>query len=97
MVDAYVLRCIHRRCNYDKDMVLEAQKALTNPSQVQEQSDDVEYYVEQFNRSGMADAVILPYLTAETVHYLSQEHVHKLLDIINQMLSHAPFEVVTIH
>ena len=99
-VDAYVLRCIHRRCNYDKDVVEAAreilQEALDNP-QLAKQDKAVDYYKDLYQRSHMADVVILPYLTSENVHGLTHQHIEELLDVIDSMLVHKPFEVVTVH
>ena len=112
-VDAYVLRNIHRRCNYDREMVLKAYQAMLGevsyrsnaplPMDALADIEDgecpykVKYYVEQFNRSTMADPVIFPYLDAESVQYLSTNHLMKLLSIAKSMLQYEPFEVVTIH
>ena len=100
MVDAYVLRCIHRRCNYDKDVVEVAreilQEALDNP-QLAKQDKAIYYYKDLYQRSHMADVVILPYLTSENVHGLTHQHIEELLDVIDSMLVHKPFEVITIH
>lgn len=109
-VDAYVLRCIHRRCNYDPQVVsyvdqcLEAEligRSLYGQPSAQEvasfMDDQVAYYIEQYNRSGMPDAVILPYLDQANVTCLSQKHLEALAVIVTGMLEYAPFEVVSIH
>ena len=104
MVDAYVLRCMERRCNYDMDEVTNASTILVSEmtarmsgkrSQVTEQN--LHYYVEQYTRSTIADIVILPYITEGNVGQLEDAHIGKLLDIITQMLRHNPFKLVTIH
>ena len=99
-VDAYVLRCIHRRCNYNANAVETAreilQEALDNP-QLAKQDKAIEYYKDLYQRSHMADVVILPHLTEENVHSLSHQHIEELLDVIDSMLVHKPFEVVTVH
>ena len=103
-VDAYVLRCMERRCNYDMDEVTNASAILVSEmtdrmsgkrSQVTEQT--LNYYVDQYNRSTLADIVILPHLTDGNVGALEDAHIAKLLDIITQMLRHKPFKLVTIH
>ena len=103
-VDGYVLRTMERRCNYDMDEVTNAlhvlgeemlQRANGNRSQVTKQS--LDYYLEQYTRSSLADIVILPHLTDENVGALEDAHIAKLLDIITQMLRHKPFKLVTIH
>ena len=103
-VDSYVLRTMERCCNYDMDEVTNAlhvlgeemlQRANGNRSQVTQQS--LDYYLEQYNRSSLADIVILPHLTDANVGALEDAHIAKLLDIITQMLRHNPFKLVTIH
>lgn len=104
MVDAYVLRSMHRRCNYDRAMVEKAAKRLEiemiarqlgSPQTVA--SGKVGYYIEQFERSSVADVVILPYLDQVTVSNLSLDHMQKLMAIVQGMLQYQPFELVTIH
>lgn len=106
MVDAYVLRCMQRRCNYDEDMVLNAQLILLTEQfdraggtkqQALEQGTAFAYYMAQYQRSNLADIVILPYLTYENVKQMSLAHINKLLSIIEDMLKHKPFEVLTVH
>lgn len=106
-VDAYVLRSMHRRCNYNEKMVKEAanlieiellQRNLGVESVALEPlNDTVMYYVEQYNRSTVADVVILPYLDEESVTFLTTPHLQKLAEIIWGMLQYKPFELVTVH
>lgn len=109
-VDAYVLRSIHRRCNYDPQVVGYIDQCLESeligrslygqPSAIDVDSfmdDKVGYYIEQYNRSGMVDAVILPHLDQATVTCLSQQHLEALAELVSSMLKYQPFEVVTIH
>lgn len=100
-VDAYILRCIHRRCNYVADEVLLARAyleyALTVKTNKYVADEAIKYYSELYNRSGMADVVILPHLTKRNVVALSEQHIKDLLAIIETMLVHKPFEVVTVH
>lgn len=105
-VDAYVLRCMYRRCNYNKEMVLNARDIIQieligrQLNQSKEQGvpqGKVKYYLDQYNRSGIADIVILPYLNLENVVWCSLDHLHKLMEIINGMLQYEPFELVCVH
>lgn len=109
-VDAYVLRSMHRRCNYDRDMVLAAanlileeqmqrsMQAVWQPAVLkQAQYQKVAYYVEQYERSGVADVVILPYLDMATIQLLSTQHLEQLHRICTSMLAHPPFALVTVH
>lgn len=107
-VDAYVLRAMHRRCNYNREVVEKAavliEMALIErslgyslkPLSAWDKSKFC-YYVEQYNRSTVADVVIVPYLTAENVTSLETEHLEKLAAIVNGMLQYQPFELVTVH
>lgn len=105
-VDAYVLRCMHRRCNYDREIVEETDRLIeielinrsigTQPARIAV-SEDVIYYCNQYDRSTVADVVILPYLTSEDIGYLSTKHLQELSRIIEGMLTYQPFELVTVH
>ena len=104
--DAYILRCMHRRCNYDAFMVkaasllIEAElinKLLGNVDEMVDLSGKLGYYIEQYERSSMADIVILPYLDSMNVCGLSKEHLQKLAVIVDGMLQYEPFDLITIH
>lgn len=105
-VDAYILRSIHRRCNYDYDVVsfaaelIEAELVKRNLG-IEVPGDEevvmLAYYCDQYRRSGMADIVILPYLTSFDMGYLTTEHLKALATIVNGMLQYKPFEVVGVH
>jgi len=105
-MDAWVLRNMHRRCNYDRDLVDGVFEILNEEMEQRGAGalrddflldDKVRYYREQWGRSTLADPVIFPYLTSESVKGLNDHHVDKLLTIAESMLSHRPFELVTIH
>lgn len=109
-IDAYVLRCIHRRCNYDPEVLGIAMQALFDEQalrqagiteqvpRMQDESCKIDYYVSQYERSGMADVVIFPYLKdGRQTQFLSDEHIDRLVKIGIGMMDYAPFEVITIH
>lgn len=107
-IDAYVLRCIHRRCNYDPVVIEAAREDLLTtkrfyeygglPRQPVDYSSKVGYYIEQWKRSGIVDVVILPHLVyGPGINSLPIEMIDKLLLIIEGMSKYEPFEVVTIH
>lgn len=105
-VDAYILREMHRKCNYDRAMV-EHVNALIECDLIQRSmgvvrdglclDEDVVYYREQYERSTVASAVILPYLDEDTVECLSTDHLKALAVMVEGMLSYQPFELVTVH
>lgn len=106
-VDSYLVRSMHRRCNYDLNTVqtaytlckttLSLRAASAATQTVAEEGTKIAYYVEQYNRSTVADVVILPYINRESVSTLSTTHITKLVSIIETMLAHKPFPLVTIH
>jgi hypothetical protein len=107
-VDGYILRCIHRRCNYDRAQVEYSLSVIDSEINLRAQNmghqsikpaeGKLAYYIEQYNRSGMADIVILSHIKdGYDTMYLSVDHLEKLNTIILSMLVHQPFPVVTIH
>lgn len=103
-IDAYVLRCVHRRCNYDVYIVsplfamLLMERFKSSVANKHEPRDaKVDYYIAQWERSQMVDVVILPYLTKENIWQLPEQLINKLIEVIEQMLEYRPFPVVTIH
>lgn len=110
-VDAYVLRSLIRRCSYDQNIVATARALLFSASQVRNQNGSTPCSIEQctdkrfvsahqrFIASNMVEPGTL-YLIAESfkqLEYLSTDHIERLLILAEQMLSYAPFDVITVH
>lgn len=98
---------MHRRCNYDMDVVLRAYEAILGElalriqgytSQVDGATGKLKYYLDQYERSSMASVVILQWIGDgyETQH-ISTEHLKALASIVEGMLAYQPFELVTVH
>ena len=105
-MDAYVLREMHRRCNYNLEQVQAAYEAIACERVERELNDSdqelnptskVGYYMQQHDRSTMCSAVILPYLNETSVKFLDDDHLDGLMEIVENMLIYKPFELVTIH
>lgn len=106
-VDAYVLRSMHRRCNYNAELVqqcavviqIELMKRLVGGSStVLDTSKHVlAYFIAQYARSTVSDVVILPYLDSEAASMLSTKHLKSLSRTVNDMLKSKPFELLTVH
>ena len=103
-IDAYVLNSMQRRCNYNPAVVKDAngilQMSLGSYAHALVNGDTTEmfdYYLEQYQRSGMVDVCILPHLTLTNVMYLTKEHREKLFRITNDQLQHKPFPIITVH
>jgi hypothetical protein len=106
-VDAYVLRSVHRRCNYDREVVENVGRLieleLGNRAHLQSlempvvSGSKLDYYVNLWTQTQMADVVVLPYITPQNVSQVPHAMLVKLDEIITTMLGHKSFEVVTIH
>lgn len=111
-MDAYVLRSMHRRCNYDRDLAeyiregiqIELMMRAMGETRTIERPEDnapavspAAYYWDQYHRSTLADITILPYLTTEVLQQLTTDHLQGLASIINGMLQYEPFPLVTVH
>ena len=104
-IDAFILRELLRRCNYDDAIVsyanelIEAElleRHMNGWTPVQGDS-DIDYFGEQFVRSGQASVVILPFLNSHSIECLGTTHLKALKRITNEMLQYRPFPVITIH
>ena len=106
-LDAYLLRTLIRRCSYDTFTTRRANQLITDclldrsldhitvPAIMED--DELAYYVDHYNNSGMADITLIDLLTPENVRMLSTAHLTKLNKILNGMLVHKPFPVITVH
>lgn len=103
-VDAYVLREMHRRCNYDAEQIHRTH-ALLHDSICRGRlshgayiwDPKIGYYVDQWERSGLASAVILPHITALNVEFIPWELIAALVEMTGQMIQHRPFPLITVH
>ena len=105
-VDAYVLRSLIRRCNYDPGVVIPAlyaiqgellQRLSTGEPAKQTLCNVFKTYVNRFEACGIADISLIPHLDEHNVNALSTEHLRALSVTLNQMRTHEPFPIVCIH
>ena len=103
-IDAYVMRSLLRRCDYDDRLVMEASSEIQTElmARVVERhgtnlSPQTKYYFDQYQRSGMVDVVILESITSMDIRWLPKDYLVKLNTILDTMLRHKPFQVVTVH
>ena len=96
-IDGYIVRTMHRKCNYDATVVRAAYVAICNAigKPKTKPTGKVKYYIEQYERSSVVDVVILPWI--EDGSALSDKHLEKLKVLCEQMLQHKAFPIVTIH
>ncbi len=86
-IDAYLLRELGRRCNFDMNQLVECKDlilALRSPGKVTD-------------RSKMMSLVEVEYLTVETIEEYSDNQLAQLLEQIDTSLKFGSFEIVTIH
>jgi DNA-dependent RNA polymerase len=105
-MDAYILREMHRRCNYDRDNIvgvalglrMECNRRALVPTALDSTVNPmVAYFIDQYQRSTLASAAILPHLDDASMSALSQEHLEALAIMVDGMLDYQPFELVTVH
>lgn len=100
-VDAYVLRTLVRRSNYNVKQVKKSvrliKEALLSEYVIPE------HYVEEallplhlYIKTGLADVVCIQHIE-KIVHQLPHDMLKKLLHTLETMLQHPPFEVITVH
>lgn len=106
-VDAYVLRCVGRRCNYDETEMIRVHSHIANTLSIRKSFGDITeplrldsklaYYVRLYENTGMADIVIAKYINGLNVLQLSTKHLEAIHTILYSMLEHEPFPIVTNH
>lgn len=107
-VDAYVLRCLIRRCSYDAVQTSYAVQYVFTELMQRDvfdldlernlpEPETIQKYRERFEATNMVDAVIIPHLDAFTVRFLSTDHLRRLNQMMEEMLDHPPFPVTTVH
>lgn len=93
-IDAYILRTMVRRCNYNKPKVKEVMQTLKS-SQDLEVNENLAL-VKRYRLTAMADITELDTIK-ENADYLPPELKDKLVSIFESMLKHEPFDIITIH
>lgn len=107
-IDAYLLRSLIRRCNYDQHTMEWAATALEiilleRACGEQQQSfgattdQQVVTLKARYEASKMADVRILDKATHRDLMALSTEHLQKLSRTVNQCLEHKPFPIICVH
>ena len=94
-VDAYVLRSLVRRCNYDK-FVVENFMAISR-AVIYQTTDESLPNVKRYKATKMADLTMLADITYNNVKYYPKELIQALRAICESVLIHKPFELIVIH
>ena len=104
-LDAYVLRSLVRRCNYNPNQVNQVlnlieiellQRGLDLHS-VGVFDETLERYIQLWLKTAMVDVVIINHINQDNLWQLSTDHLRALSRVLTQVLTHEPFEVITVH
>ena len=99
-MDAFVLREVGRRTNYDMHVVLTAKHALETHLMVGSQyepSDELQRLLGLATRHDIVSVRAIDYIELGHLQGVPDGYVKELISIMNEMLSHAPFESRDIH
>jgi len=107
-IDAYVLRCLIRRCSYDAEQVawasqaieavlLERSMGINHIAYEDECHPDFLRLQDRYTATVMPDIRILDYADESALGALSTTHLKQLAAILNQMLTHKPFHMISVH
>jgi len=109
-IDAYVLRSLIRRCNYDRELMEWAAHAIervllerhvegdATANQVAEPLCEMGFTLaKRYKETRMPDIRILDYLDDWQLYVLPSDHLRALAKIVNQMLEHKPFPIIAVH
>lgn len=104
--DAFVLRTLVRRCNYDRKKLTEAaevielelmERHVLYTEAQPEMNEQVIKYSTLWRKSQMVDLVFVNHINQETVSEVNSVLLRKLNLLISEVLAYEPFEIVTIH
>lgn len=107
-IDAYLLRSLIRRCNYDTDVmnwarttleIILLERACGEQQQPFSATTDQQVVTlkARYEASKMADVRILDKATHRDLMALSTEHLQQLSRTVNQCLEHKPFPIICVH
>lgn len=106
--DAYLLRSLVRRCNYNPAKINMAVIALhkeaysrklgiSTEQTMEEASSTAERLIVRWFACKVPDARLLDYVDDQSTQYMDDAHIAQMIRIAGEMLSHKPFPVVTVH
>ena len=103
-IDAYLLRSVLRRTNYDSKKVkqavtlIEKELAATYRTPIDSTKEsDMPLTEQRFTLTNMVDASTLYLINKDSIGYLGTTHLTRLLALAKEMLNHKPFETLTVH
>lgn len=100
LYDAYILRELNRRCDYNRIDILTAIEALQEPNEVDEVNDKGIHlrYLEQLSvKFKQVSAVALEYIDKDTTTLIGDKYRIQLITIFEQMLLSKCFTLKNVH
>ncbi|AKG13494.1 DUF4326 domain-containing protein [Moraxella bovoculi] len=93
-IDAYILRSVVRRCNYNKEL-LEKFLEATYTYEKQERAND--WVTERYNATRMPCISFVEHILNNGINHYSKSLIQALQSVVSDVLVHEPFSVITIH
>ena len=106
--DAYLLRSLVRRCNYDEAKIRKALVVLQDELYARAHHGAVEQDLDEattvahrliarWGACHVPDARLLDYVDGMDVIYMDTQHIEQMIRIASEMMRYKPFPVVTVH
>lgn len=95
-VDAYILRSMIRRCNYNKPLLnqfLNNSIGIQYDTYIDLDNPDIDRYL----RTNIADISVIERITPSNIKTYPTEMINELRRICKNITKHKPFEIITIH
>jgi hypothetical protein len=107
-LDAYLLRSMERRCNYNKSAVTKALCLLLDEYKHRKSGFHVEWHLGEavnlaqqliavWGGCEMPDARLFDVLNERDVRFMDDRHIAQMIALADQLLEREPFEIVTVH
>jgi hypothetical protein len=107
-LDAYLLRSMERRCNYNKPEVKDALVRLRSEREsrridqscehdLAEASNLAQQLIAVWGGCEMPDARLFSCLSFDDVRFMADKHIDQMIALAEQLLVREPFEIVTVH
>lgn len=105
MIDAYVLRSLVRRCNYNPKLVkstldiieIELLERGLDCGREYDLDLELDRIISLYHKTNMVDMVVINYLTEDNIYQVPTDYLKKLTRLLTQVLTHEPFELITVH
>ncbi|EHU3119780.1 DNA-directed RNA polymerase [Acinetobacter baumannii] len=104
-LDAYLLRCMIRRCNYDARLVQRVSDTITaellrrgiEDTRLTEMNEKVAHHYKLYVQTNMLDTVMIYHINHESVQSLPSYYLRKLNNLLARLQEYKPFQIESIH